>query len=265
MNQKFRVPVTEEEKQLSYYHFFEREMTPPAEGHTEKVLARELKPEEALRIQDKDLLFEEGYLPGEYGWCFFDDGTATIANLTPMPGVTADMLDWYWAWHGLHPLRYKIWDPEDHYESRSLNPDQNRDSSLSYKERYWNTCHDTYEGFVHPGQCEPPVTMRFWNPLEAGYDAERLKDFGGTIICGGGIDDGVFMTHFFRPTENGGELRSHFWFGWRFEDKKPVKVLPEGVCVPKEPLMVLLRHTIKEFANLAAILPELFAEEKDRF
>ena len=25
------------------------------------------------------------------------------------------------------------------------------------------------------------------------------------------------------------------------------------------------KHTIKEFANLAAILPELFAEEKDRF
>ena len=265
MEKRFRVPVTEEEKQLSYYHFFEREMTPPAEGHTEKVLARELKPEEALKIQDKDLLFEDGYLSGEYGWCFFEDGTATIANLTPMPGVTAEMLDWYWAWHGLAPLRYKIWDPEDHYESRSLNREQNLDSSLSYKERYWNTCHDTYEGFIHPGQCEPPVTMKFWNPADAGFSEEKLKDFKGTIICGGGIDDGVFMTHFFRPTENGGELRSHFWFGWKFEDKKPVKALPDGASVPKEPLMILLRHTIKEFANLAAILPELYEEEKDRF
>lgn len=265
MEKRFRVPVTEEEKQLSYYHFFEREMTPPAEGHTEKVLARELKPEEALKIQDKDLLFEDGYLPGEYGWCFFEDGTATIANLTPMPGVTAEMLDWYWAWHGLAPLRYKIWDPEDHYESRSLNREQNLDSSLSYKERYWNTCHDTFEGFVHPGQCEPPVTMKFWNPADAGFSKEKLNDFKGTIICGGGINDGVFMTHFFRPTENGGELRSHFWFGWKFENKIPVKALPDGASVPKEPLMILLRHTIKEFANLAAILPELFEEEKDRF
>ena len=107
--------------------------------------------------------------------------------------------------------------------------------------------------------------MRFWNPEEAGYDKEKLKTFGGTIICGGGIDDGVFMTHFFRPTENGGELRSHFWFGWKFENGEPYKVLPDGVTIEMEPLFVLLRHTIKEFANLAAILPELFAEEKDRF
>lgn len=260
-----KVPVTEEEKGLSYYKYFLREMTPPPEGYTEQVLGRELSSKEALRIQDKDRLFEAGDLPGEFGWCVFEDGTATIANRTPMPGVTAEMLDWYWAWHGLEPLRYKIWDPEEHYEAKSLNREQNLDQSLSYKERYWNTMQDVVEGFVHPGRPEPPVTMKFWNPKDAGYSEEKLKNFTGTIICGGGIDDGVFMTHFFRETEQGGELRSRFWFGWKFEERKPVKALPEGAVVEKEPLLILLKHTIREFANLAAILPELFEEEKDRF
>lgn len=260
-----RVPVTEEEKQKSYYPFFLREMTPPAEGHAEKVLHTELKPEEALRIQDRNRLFEPGYLTGEYGFCVFEDGTATIANITPMPNVTAEMLDWYWAWHGLEALRYKIWDPEEHYEAKSINREQNLDSTLSYKERYWNTCQDVIEGFVHPGQPEPPVRMKFWNPADAGYDVKQLAAFSGTIICGGGIDDGVFMTHFFRPTAEGGELRSHFWFGWKIVDKVAIKALPDGVTVDKGPLLILLQHTIKEFANLAAILPELFAQEKDRF
>ena len=258
-----RVPVTDAEKQLSYYKYFLRDMTPPPEGAVENACKRQLRCDEALHIRDKDRLFAPGYLPGEVGWCVFPDGTATIANLTPMPGVTAEMLDWYWAWHGLEPLRYKIWDPEEHYEAKSLNREQNLDSSLSYKERYWNTCQDVVEGFT--GEPAPPLRMMFRNPADVGFSKSELETFKGTIICGGGVDDGCFMTHFFRPMENGGELRSRFWFGWKFAGGKPVKVLPDGETMGIEPQLVLLRHTIREFANLAAILPELFAEEKDRF
>ena len=33
-----------------------------------------------------------------------------------MPGVTSEMLDWWFPWHSVgSDLRYKIWDPEDHY------------------------------------------------------------------------------------------------------------------------------------------------------
>jgi hypothetical protein len=260
-----KVAVTEEEKSRSYYKYFLREMTRPAEGVIEKVLSQELSPEDALRIQDKDLLFEDGYLKGEYGWCVFEDGTATVANLTAMPRVTADMLDWYWAWHGLEALRYKIWDPEEHYSALTLQREQCLNPSLSYKERYWNTCQDVVEGFLHPGRPEPPMRMIFRNPADVGYSREKLNAFEGTIICGGGIDDGCFMTHFFRPTEGDGELRSRFWMGWKFEGTKPVKTLPDGERIDPEILMPLLKHTIREFTNLAAILPDLYAEEKDNF
>ena len=258
-----RVPVTDAEKQLSYYKYFERELAAVPEGIYEKAEQSVLSPEIALHIRDKDQLFQDGYLPGEFGWCKFPDGTATIANLVPMPGVTAEMFDWWFAWHGLEPLRYKIWDPEDHYEAKSLNREQNLDSSLSYKQRYWNTCQDVVEGFF--GKPTPPVRMKFLNPADVGFSKEKLAEFNGTIICGGGIDDGCFMTHFLRPVPGGSELRTRFWFGWKFVDGQPVKMLPNYAEVSLDPLIVLFKHTIKEFTNLASILPEVFADEKDHF
>ena len=48
------------------------------------------------------------------------DGTALVCNTTYMPGVTGEMLDWWFPWHSVgSDLRYKIWDPEDHYFARA--------------------------------------------------------------------------------------------------------------------------------------------------
>lgn len=43
-----------------------------------------------------------------------------MANRTYMPGVTVDMMDWWFPWHSVgSDLRYKIWDPKDHYFARA--------------------------------------------------------------------------------------------------------------------------------------------------
>ena len=44
-----------------------------------------------------------------------------------------------------------------------------------------------------------------------------------------------------------------------------VKLLPEGVSVPEMGPRALFGHNIKEFTNLASLLPELYAEEKDNW
>jgi uncharacterized protein YprB with RNaseH-like and TPR domain len=45
-----------------------------------------------------------------------------------------------------------------------------------------------------------------------------------------------------------------------------VKALPDGMKFPTlEPVKALLHHNIKEFTNLAAILPEVYAEFHDEF
>ena len=46
---------------------------------------------------------------------------------------------------------------------------------------------------------------------------------------------------------------------------KPEKLLPDGVQFPLMAVQALLAHNIKEFTNLAAILPEVYAEFIDSF
>ena len=48
-------------------------------------------------------------------------------------------------------------------------------------------------------------------------------------------------------------------------DGEIVCTLPVGAKVPVEVARGLFAHNIKEFTNLAAILPEVFAENKDNF
>ena len=62
-----------------------------------------------------------------------------------MPGVTPEMFEWWFAWHGLEDLRYRIWDPEDHYYARQQNRARTLDQSLPMRERTWGTCHHVKE------------------------------------------------------------------------------------------------------------------------
>ena len=256
------VPVTEEEKETDLYKkWFLREMTPaPKYRYTEVI--EPVDNTIAFGAEDMNKLFDEGYLPFEKGWCILPNGCGVLANLTPMPGVTPEMFDWWFAWHGVKPLRYKIWDREDHYYCQTRNLDKALDESLSMKERYWDTVHDVKED-CNLG-CED-IIINFRKPTDIGFDEEKWNNFKGTIVCAGNEESPCVMVHFLRPVEGGCELRTRFWMGYSIINGKPVKVLPDGVSFPDIPLKGLLLHNIKEFTNLAAILPELYAEYHDKF
>ena len=49
------------------------------------------------------------------------------------------------------------------------------------------------------------------------------------------------------------------------ENGNIVKGLPDGVRLPEEVTKGLFAHNIKEFSNLAAILPDVYRENKDLF
>lgn len=255
------VPITEEEKNSPLYKYYERDMVEPAPGRYEEV-AEPMNPANALFAEDMNKLFDEGYLPGEKGWCQLPNGAATLANLTPMPGVTVEMFDWWFAWHGLEPMRYKIWNHNQHYYCMTQNPEISKDESLSMKERYWNTVHEVHED---TGLGKEVIFINFRNPADVGFDPEKLKDFDGTIVCAGNDKNPVFMCHFLRPVEGGCELRTRFWMGYSIIDGKPQCIMPEGEQFPVMAAKELLMHNIKEFTNLAAILPELYKEYKDKF
>lgn len=253
------VPVTEEERRSPLFKYFEREIAPAPPEIVEKIMAGDFAPDGGLHPTRINDLFEDGYLKGEFGIWELEDGGVMVANLTPMPGVTPEMFDWWFAWHGLNSLRYKIWDRDEHYYVQTQNVAQALDASLSLKERYWNTTHDIKESLL-PDQPPVNIHLTFVPPETIGFDPEKLRTFGGTMICTAGP---TIMCHFIRPTADGCELRTRFWMGYAVKNGKIEKLpgFPGRAAMGK----ALLIHNVKEFANLAKILPEVYAEFRDDF
>ena len=253
-------PISEEDKKKSYYKYYLEDMAPVAPEVYEKAAAARLTPEEVLPPHEVNRLFEPGYLPGEVGYCALPDGTAYMANRMFMPGVTPEMFDWWFAWHGLDTLRYKIWDKEDHLYAQTRNVEQALDPNLSYREKLWHTRHDITEAF---GPAPKDVVVPFIPPWEMGFDREQFENFPGTIITMASEDVRTTSCHFIRPVEGGVELRTRFWFGWCLKDGKIVRY--DEPPLPEQLPRALLLHNIKEFTNLARLLPRIFPEEKNNF
>lgn len=264
-----RRPLTEEEKKLSYAKYYDLPMTPIPEDKLAILAAGPLSEEQMLPIEERGKLFDEGYFETEAGYGVFENGTAYVANCTQMPGVTPEMFEWWFAWHGLEDMRYRIWDPEDHYYARQQNRERALDASLPMRERTWETVHEVLED-IGPGPDK--LILEFRDPAVMGYDREKVgSKYCASMMTANGHGskpgEGVaaVMTHMIRKTADGVELRSRFWIGYQIVDGKPVKLVPDGVKVPVEVPKGLFAHNIKEFTHLAAILPQLYAEEKDRF
>lgn len=266
-----RVPVKPEDTRLSYYKYYEREKVQPApERFT--VLERPGNPADALPIQDRNKLFDKGYLPDEFGYYLNDDGSAQIGNRTFMPGTTGEMLDWWFAWHPLYPFRYTVWDNEEHLDL-IIGDDVRKkilDPAVPMDQKHWDVVHNPIEQFGDGPR--DSVFIHFEDPHNFGMDMTRYKtDACSFLICAnidiptpGGILP-VALIHTGRPVEGGLEYRTRFWFGWKITDGIPELALPEGVRVPDGPPKAILRHNIIEYTNLATILPEIYAEEKDNW
>ena len=114
------VPITEADKLSPLYKYYERDMVAPDPKRYADV-EEPMDSETALSALDMNKLFDEGYLDMELGYCNLPDGTGVLANITQMPGVTPEMFDWWFAWHGVAPMRYKVWNPHQHYSCQTRN------------------------------------------------------------------------------------------------------------------------------------------------
>jgi hypothetical protein len=262
-----RRAFTATELQRPYAKYVTRPMTPPP-AEVFATLARcPIDPALALPIERRNDLLKPGYLPTERGWCIMPDGTGFVAGLTSMPGVTPDMIDWWFAWHGLEGLRYAIWDPDDHYDVHVTPEHLERrlDRSLSLRERNWNTTDIVTEDV---GTGSLVLDIAFMSPADFGFDMTRFPAGCETAVSANlgihGEPRLVCFSHQARSVTGGLELRSRFWICWNMIDRKPVN-MAKGV--PPEIIAglakALAHHCHKEYANLAAILPRVYAENRD--
>lgn len=251
--------LSEYEKNLSYSKYYYMEMAKQPEGLLDKIISGPINAEDAITIEDRNELLKAGYLDAEVGYCVMDDGTGFAANITIMPEVTKEMFDWWFAWHGLEPLRYKIWDRDDHFGVETTKRERLLDENIPTSEKIWGVTHTVVED---TGFGPETIHINFMSSEDMGFDMELLKESDVLSIVSGNGDNAV-MCHSIRPVDGGIELRSRFWLGYNIVDKKPVKILPKGAQVPLEAAKRLALHNVKEYSNLAKILPSIYEEEKN--
>ena len=223
--------------------------------------------EQALSRTQLDRLLDPAPLAAETGWCVLPDGVRYVAVRTPMPAVSAEMVDWWFDWHARDPLRYRIWHPPAH-SSNSLEP-----APVAGAKAHWGTVHHPVEDV---GTGSERVRISFVAPRALGFSTDALEDPAvATIVCGWVGDDTrhlrhSLMAHVFLNDEDGIVLRSRFWLGAAIRPDLPGPLaglgeaalnhrLVRNLALPKGLPEALSRHCAEEYANLASLLPELHA------
>lgn len=247
--------------------YLARPMTPPDPGTAAAIAAGPLDPALALPRDALDRLLDPAAMAAETGWCVLPDGVAHVAVRTAMPQVSGEMLDWWFDWHPRDPLRYRVWHPAAHHDN-ALEASAHRGAKA-----HWGAVHHPVEdigtGVVH-------ARIAFVAPRALGFTTDALDDPAvATIVCGHAGDDRrrvrhTTMAHVALRDGDGVVLRSRFWLGdvLRPYLPRPLAALGEraltrrGVrraALPADAPRALAQHCAEEYANLATLLPELYA------
>ncbi|HWR45500.1 DAPG hydrolase family protein [Sporomusa sp.] len=266
--------LTPEEKEKPYSKYYYMEPAKPYPEMYELIQpGKPMDSAKALLIENLNDLLNPGYMEVETGYCVLPNGAGYVAVNTKMPGVTVDMINWWYSWHSLEDLRYKIWWPQGHFgisiseEDRNTVLDPNTPMTLKFQGITHHVIEDAGGGVEK-------IAISFLTPEDFGFDMDRFKSPNvGTLVAANGLavradappgapKIPAAMCHFIREIEGGIEYRTRFWLGYQIIDKKPKLLLPPGIRVPEIAPFGLAYHNIHEYANLRALLPKLYAEQK---
>ncbi len=219
-----------------------------------------------LALKDANDLLNSGYLSMETGYARLDDGQLYVAALTDMPGVTGEMIDWWFAWHDTDRA-YTLWHPRDHVSATwRTKPDRTQ----SWKSQYIGNVSEIVE---YIGSNLEHLNVWF-APPERYFDTDRFQQENiATAICARGGQRlekiwSAHLIHLVRKTQHGVEMRSRFWLG-------DVDASPKGLVgklmtplmntaaarrrnVPDSLGRDLMLHCCEEMQHLAEFLPQLY-------
>lgn len=155
-----------------------------------------------------DVMSRPGYRKMETGYTRMENGQIMVAILTRMPGVTGEMWDWWFGWHGTDTTRYKLWHPDAHLFT-AVGEDRSANRELTDRQRYIDNVSYVDE---YLGEEMSPLTVRFFDPVKLGFAPAPAG--GTTIVARGGLSilpvSFAWLIHQVRPTEDGCEMRSRF-------------------------------------------------------
>ena len=208
-------------------------------------------------------LENEGYTDMETGYTVEADGSVHTAILTQMPGVTPEMWDWWFGWHGSQDSRYKLWHPKSHVSAVW----EDGGDDIAYIGR-----NSIIEEYI--GEEFTDGLIQFKSPTEFGFSFDAVKDPSKAVyICIRAghskfpIDFG-YLVHQIRAVEGGSEMRSRFWMGGKYVHVRREGILPDlaSSFLQKQQLLPadfgrsIVIHCSEEMTHLAAFLPKLYSE-----
>ncbi len=206
-------------------------------------------------FEDKNNILTDEALQREVGFSRFHNGSYIVSMTCPMPGITPDMIRWWFWWHAQENLRYKIWFPGEHYGISTARKDRTYFSQKTLPAFRPNT-HYPIERI---GKLILPLKIEFISPEDFGFSPERMqKNEIPLIVCGHvgamyGLVRHTEMAHIFKQTEDGLLLISRFWLGQTL--KNPL--LRKAMLTDKT-AKGMAEHCCVEYRNLTEILPRLY-------
>jgi len=267
MLRDLRTELTEEEEKKPYAKYFHQPIASPNQELMEILKKGPMDSSKALMPEDIKHLLESEYDEIETGYCVLPNGAGYVAVNNKFPGVTLEMINWWFAWHALEDSRYMMWFRKGHYGISVSDEDRAKiiNSATPMLEKFQGRTHYVIED---TGNGPEDIQISFLTPEQLGFDADELNSKKVTVVAGNGLSESrsggpkapAIMLHYFREVTGGVESRSRFWMGYHMIDGKPCKLLPDGIQIPIQAPMGLAFHNVEEYSNLAAILPDLYRE-----
>lgn len=262
------IPLTEEEKKNPISKYYTEHITPQNPELMKHLVNGPMDPKLAITPDQVKTLLEPGYVEGETGYTVMENGAGYLAVNNKFPGATLEMMKWWFAWHPLEGLRYKIWNPYCHPTAAIADVDRAKikDPNVPLEDKIVDVVHFVVEDI---GAGLQDIVIHFRPVEELGFTKEELAKAHCYAIGGYGLVENrvgshgktpAMMLHFYRETPDGVESRTRFWMGYRIIHGHPVCVLPPGVRVPAEVPMGLAMHNVEEFGHLASFLPQIYEE-----
>ena len=181
-----RPPLTPEEEKRPFAKYYYDEIPQPDPAHY-AIMDEPMDPADAFYPEDINRLLDVPALEAgvEIGWCNLPNGAGYIANRIHYPEFTADMVDWWFAWHPLEDLRYRIWYPPQHAGIMLSPIDRARilDDSIPNREKNWGVVHNVTENCDNGYE---NIDIAFRSPADAGFDMEKFDKVAATMAGGMG-------------------------------------------------------------------------------
>lgn len=207
-------------------------------------------------IENVDEILCHSFLQQEVGYTQFPDGSWMVSMVCPMPGITREMIDWWFWWHCQENLRYQVWFPGDHISIK-----YNRKDRAYFEQPVMPPFRPNSQCPVERiGGTTMPLRIDFITPEQFGFTKDAMERGNiATIICGhvsafNGLVPHTEMAHIYKQTDDGLFRISRFWLG------RTMHPMLRKFVMTKDMARGMAEHCCVEYRNLVQILPGLYQE-----